>query len=56
MTPQEIKNLRSELKLTQQELAYILKTTPVTVSRWERGESKPSKIFISEMKKLLKEA
>ena len=52
MKAEEIKSLRDRLGLTQQDLAIKLETTPVTVSRWERGESKPSKLFVREMKKL----
>ena len=52
MTPEEIKQLRERLKLTQMELAYLLDTTPTSVSGWELGRNKPSKIYVREMKKL----
>ena len=52
MTKEEIKDLRSRLKLTQPELAYKLDVAPMTVSRWERGVSEPSKIFIKLMQKM----
>jgi len=52
MSPEQIKSLRANNQLTQQELAYKLNTTPVTVSRWERAESKPSKTFIAQMLKM----
>ncbi len=39
MTGQELRFLRSELGLTQAELAAILKVTLLTVSRWERNET-----------------
>ena len=54
MKPIEIKQMRSNMKLTQQDLAYMLDTTPVTVSRWERGETKPSKIYVKMMLKMNK--
>jgi len=52
MTPQEVKNLRESLGLTQLELANKLETTPVTVCKWENAVCKPSKLFVREMKKM----
>ncbi len=52
MNPKEIKDLRDKLKLTQPELAYKLQIAPMTVSRWERGISAPSKVFITAMKRM----
>ncbi len=45
MTPIEVKDLRSRVGLTQSEFARRLKVSPVTVSRWERGESSPLPVF-----------
>ena len=39
MTGQELRFLRSEMGLTQAQLAAILKVTLLTVSRWERNET-----------------
>ena len=39
MTGQELRFLRTEMGLTQAQLAEILKVTLLTVSRWERNES-----------------
>lgn len=52
MSPEEIKQLRERLKLTQPELAYKLQIAPMTVSRWERGVSDPSKVFVTQMLKM----
>ena len=52
MAPEEIKEIRERMKLTQMELAYLLETTPTTISRWESGHTKPSKLFVREMRKL----
>ena len=52
MTPQEVKQLRESLGLTQLEFANKLETTPVTVCKWEKDVCKPSKLFVREMKKL----
>tara|TARA_R110002153_G_scaffold244949_1_gene400444 strand:+ start:695 stop:859 length:165 start_codon:yes stop_codon:yes gene_type:complete len=54
MKPNEVKQLREDLKLTQQELAYMLQVAPMTVSRWETGNSKPSRIFTTMMLKMNK--
>jgi len=37
-----IKTLRKKLGLTQKELAARVRVDAITVSRWERGEQKPS--------------
>lgn len=42
MTAPEIKSLRDLLKLNQVQLAQLLGVHPVTVSKWERGESAPT--------------
>ncbi len=39
ITGQELRFLRTEMGLTQAQLAAIVKVTPLTVSRWERNES-----------------
>jgi DNA-binding transcriptional regulator YiaG len=38
--PEELKALRTRLKLTQVELAKKLKVDVATISRWERGTRK----------------
>lgn len=37
-----IKKLRSKLLISQNELANILKTNKVTISRWENGKFEPN--------------
>jgi len=54
MTPEEIKELRQKLGLTQEGLARALDVSNLTVNRWERGVFKPMKIFVDKMKKLNK--
>ena len=39
MSGAELRFLRTEMGLTQEKLAEVLKVTPLTVSRWEREES-----------------
>ena len=41
MTPATIREIRRRLSLKQRDLALRLRVSVVTVSRWERGESKP---------------
>ena len=42
MNAQEIKSLRELLNLNQVQLAQLLGVHPITVSKWERGESAPN--------------
>jgi DNA-binding transcriptional regulator YiaG len=39
ITPKELRYLRTEMELTQAELASLLKLDHQTVGRWERGET-----------------
>ena len=49
MTKEQIKALREDLGLTQLEFANKLFTTPTTVCRWEKGNTKPNKFFNNAM-------
>lgn len=54
MEKREIQGLRKDLKLNQTQLAGLLGVHPMTVSRWERGDVKPSayqSAFLGEFKK-----
>ena len=42
LSHEEIKSIRIALKLTQEAFAARLKVDVVTVSRWERGERRPT--------------
>lgn len=55
MTSEQVKAIRTELGMTQEGFAYALGTTFVTVNRWENGKSKPSKIWVRQIKKLKEE-
>lgn len=48
----DIKKLRKLLKLTQKELAEKLGVDVITVSRWEREESKPSNLAKRQLARL----
>jgi DNA-binding transcriptional regulator YiaG len=55
MTPDEIKNLREKMKLTQRDFAKRLDVYHVMVHRWEHGEERPSADFTRKMQELSKE-
>ncbi len=42
MTANEVKQIREALGLTQVQLAQLMGLHPITVSKWERGESEPT--------------
>lgn len=42
MTPDQIRAYRSQLGLTQEDLAYLLGVRSLAVSRWELGRDRPS--------------
>ncbi len=44
-----IKELRTELNLTQFELAKAINTSQRNISRWENGENEPTASFISAL-------
>ncbi len=52
MTPEEIKEIRGVLCVSQEKFAQLLGTTVVTVNRWENGKTKPSRLYIKELKEL----
>jgi DNA-binding transcriptional regulator YiaG len=56
MIKEEIKKLREELNLTQEEFAKILGTHTSTVYRWESGASQPEKnhlLYLHAMQDIL---
>ena len=44
MSPKKLRKLRERVGLSQEELARRLGVTRVTVTRWENGTRRPSKI------------
>lgn len=52
MTPEEIQNLRHMLCVSQEKFAQLIGTTVVTINRWENGKTRPSRLYIKELKKL----
>ena len=47
-----VKRLRRRLRMTSQELATTLGVSISTVSRWETGKNKPSRLAIAQLKRL----
>lgn len=52
MNPDQIRQLRKELELTQQQFAERLGVSFVTLNRWENGQSKPSAMGQTKLKDL----
>jgi len=52
----DIKKQRDKLGLTQVEFAARLGVDPITISRWERGLSKPSKLALRQLEIMLNNA
>jgi len=48
----DIKKLRRELKITQRDLAEKLGVDVITVSRWERKETRPSNLAKRQLARL----
>jgi hypothetical protein len=49
MTPQEIKQLMRELRLTQQGLADTIGAHPITIADWTRGASTPRGLYLKAL-------
>lgn len=52
MSPDEVSALRERLGVTQEELARLVGVSSMTVSRWERGVAKPSRLADQQLAKL----
>lgn len=50
-----IKKLRSKLLISQDELAKILETNKVTISRWENGKFEPNYKYKRQLVSLFNE-
>ena len=51
MTGSEIKALRTRLKMSQPKFATLVKASPTTVSRWERGLAQPSQMALEAIQR-----
>jgi putative transcriptional regulator len=50
-----VRNLRSQLGLTQEQFAAKVGVTWSTVNRWENGRGKPSPLALQQIRVLLKD-
>jgi DNA-binding transcriptional regulator YiaG len=50
----DIKAIRAELELTQEDLARRLGLSLSTVSKWEQGVTSPSRLAREKLEKILK--
>jgi len=50
----DIRKVRKQLQLTQEQLAQKLGVSFTTVNRWENGKAKPSPLAIKQIQNLLK--
>ena len=48
-TPEWVRKIRRQLKLTQAQLASKLGVTPTSVSRWERGLAEPTQLSVESL-------
>jgi len=49
---EEIREFRSKMAMTQEELAHQLGVTVSTVNRWENGHTKPSKLAMQSLERI----
>jgi DNA-binding transcriptional regulator YiaG len=50
-----IRELRSEMELTQEQFAALLGVVYPTVNRWENGRSQPSPLALQQIQRMLQE-
>jgi superfamily II DNA or RNA helicase len=55
MKPEDIKNIRTRLGYSQQDMAAFLGVSFATVNRWENGKAKPQKDRIERLRTLLED-
>jgi len=55
-TPQFLRQLRTKLNLSQEQLASQLQVSFATVNRWEGGKARPQKAQMEALEKLLEDA
>ncbi|MFT4552696.1 MAG: putative transcriptional regulator [Chlamydiales bacterium] len=48
--PQQVKDLRKYLKISQKDLAHALGVSFATVNRWENGKTAPSRLALNQFK------
>lgn len=56
MTPDQIREIRSVLRLTQQQFADLLGVSFVTMNRWENGQTRPSALAVEKLNRAAEQA
>ena len=56
MDKDTIRQIREALGLTQEDFAHKIGATSITVSRWERGKARPSRMAIRLLEQLAQQA
>ena len=53
--PVMVKEVRRQLRLSQEELAHALGVSFATVNRWENGKTRPSKLALNQFRTFCEE-
>lgn len=53
MNIEQLKQIRINLGLSQEDFGHLLGVTGATINRWERGVFKPSKLAVEKIKAIL---
>ncbi len=53
MNIEQLKQIRINLGLSQEDFGHLLGVTGATINRWERGAFKPSKLAVEKIKTIL---
>jgi DNA-binding transcriptional regulator YiaG len=54
MNREDIIAIRTKLGMTQAKFATWIGATVVTISRWENGQAVPSRLYVEEIKRLMR--
>jgi DNA-binding transcriptional regulator YiaG len=49
---EKIRQLRKAMELTQEDFAFEVGSTTVSINRWENGKAQPSKVYKRRLKEL----
>lgn len=53
--PEQVKEVRRQLRLSQEDLAHALGVSFSTINRWENGKTMPSKLAFNQFTNFCKE-